>query len=275
MTAAQRSQERRWPELPWHDWEPTLSTVHRWLQIVGRVRMVVVPKQPHWGHVPLLVTDRGLSTGALPHPTGTFRIDLDFVDHRLTVARGRHRVFAMGLEPMAVARFYSTLLRALAALGIDVSISTIPSELADSTPFDQDKTHRSYVPEHAATMWRGFAEADRLLRTFRRSSRGWTEPGLFWGSLDLAIRRFTTDPAFEQSCGWWPTSETLGPAFYAYTTPQPPGYRSARFPLGGDFDDTLGEFILRWDEARSTAHPDAATTAFLRETARVGRPTAG
>jgi Family of unknown function (DUF5996) len=30
-----------WPELPWRDWEPTVSTLHMWTQIVGKVRMAL------------------------------------------------------------------------------------------------------------------------------------------------------------------------------------------------------------------------------------------
>ena len=44
------------PDLPWRSWEPTVTTVHHWLQIVGRIRMVLTPREPHWGHVPLEVT---------------------------------------------------------------------------------------------------------------------------------------------------------------------------------------------------------------------------
>jgi Family of unknown function (DUF5996) len=28
-----------WPELPWMDWAPTISTLHMWTQVVGKVRM--------------------------------------------------------------------------------------------------------------------------------------------------------------------------------------------------------------------------------------------
>jgi hypothetical protein len=32
-----------WPELPWRDWGPTISTLHMWLQIVGKVRLALAP----------------------------------------------------------------------------------------------------------------------------------------------------------------------------------------------------------------------------------------
>jgi hypothetical protein len=266
-----------WPDLPWHAWEPTVTTVHRWLQVVGRVRMVLTPRQPHWGHVPLTVMQRSLSTGEISHAGGAFRIDLDFVNHRLAIVRHDRATFELPLEPMSVARFYSTLLAALADLGIEVAIPTAPAEDAAGTPLDRDEEHQTYEPVHATAMWHGFVEADRLLRRFRRSRRGWTPARLFWGSLDLATSRFAGDGerAVEQTVGWWPTSEVLGPAFYAYTKPEPPHYRLAPLPSGGSFDPALGEYILTWDDALATVDPAAAAAAFFGETARAGRVARG
>ena len=57
----------RWPELPWHDWEPTISTLHMWLQVIGKVRLALTPPLNHWWHVPLYVTARGLTTSPIPN----------------------------------------------------------------------------------------------------------------------------------------------------------------------------------------------------------------
>lgn len=261
-----------WPDLPWHDWAPTVTTVHHWLQVVGRVRMVLTPRQPHWGHAPLVVTPRGLTTGPIPYGTRTFAIDVDFVDHRLEVIEAGAVAFVLPLAPMSVARFYAVLIGGLADLAIDVQIPTAPAENAGGTPLDRDEEHASYEPDHAHLMWQGFAAADSALEAFRRSSGGdWAPPRLFWGSLDLATSRYQDNPAVEHTAGWWPTSASLGPAFYAYTKPEPDGYRT--FPLepaGATFDETLGEFILTWDAAFEHAEPDRAALAFLATTAAAG-----
>jgi len=31
------------PELPWRDWKPTISTRHRWVQILGKVWTALAP----------------------------------------------------------------------------------------------------------------------------------------------------------------------------------------------------------------------------------------
>src|SRR3990172_8158173 len=57
----------RWPPLPLDAWQPTYQTLHRWTQIVGKVRLALAPPQNHWWHVTLYVTPRGLTTGSIPY----------------------------------------------------------------------------------------------------------------------------------------------------------------------------------------------------------------
>ena len=35
--------DESWPELPWREWSPTISTLHMWVQIVGKVRLALAP----------------------------------------------------------------------------------------------------------------------------------------------------------------------------------------------------------------------------------------
>ena len=59
-----------WPPLPYQDWQPTKQTLHRYVQMVGKVRMALMPFRNHWWHVTLYVSTRG-------------------VDHRADAARRR------------------------------------------------------------------------------------------------------------------------------------------------------------------------------------------
>jgi hypothetical protein len=88
----------RWPELPWREWEPTHSTLHMWLQIVGKVRLALAPPLNHWWHVPLYVTSRGLTTSPVPYGDREFQVDFDFVEHRLNVTDDDPGSFTMSLE---------------------------------------------------------------------------------------------------------------------------------------------------------------------------------
>src|SRR5204863_131497 len=69
----------RWPELPYEAWRDTKQTLHMYLQVVGKLRLALSPLEPQWGQVPLYLTARGLNTSPIPHPSGGFDVDVDFV----------------------------------------------------------------------------------------------------------------------------------------------------------------------------------------------------
>ena len=68
------------------------------------------------------------------------------------------------------------------------------------------------------------------------------------------------------SAGWWPGNGGYGAAaFYCYEVPVPEGL--AQKPVHpGAWDATLGEFILKYDDARAAENPDAAIMSFLETT---------
>src|SRR6187200_76986 len=275
----------RWPELPWRDWEPTLSTLHMWLQIVGKVRLALAPPLNHWWHVPLYVTPRGLTTSPIPYRKRAFQVDVDFVDHQLVVTDGTDTPFSMALEPKSVAQFYREFLGGLRSRGIEVSIWPHPVEIVEAIPFREDEQHASYDPEHARLLWESFLQAERVLQAFRTGFIGKASPvHLFWGGFDLATTRFSGRPApphgggipncadwvmqeaesHENFCvGLWPLAGT-GPTFYAYVYPEPPGFKTAAVgPLAANYDDGAGEFLLPYDAVRTSADPDASVREFL------------
>jgi hypothetical protein len=290
--------EDRWPELPWTEWAPTIDTLHMWTQIVGKVRMALAPPLNHWWHVTLYVTSRGLTTSAIPYERGHFQIDFDFVDHGFQITDSSGRSFAMPLEAKSVARFYRDVMLGLQRLGIEVRIYPKPVEVEDAIPFELDEQHASYDPGHAQAFWRGLLQADRVMKTFQTGFLGKASPvHFFWGSFDLATTRFSgrraplhpggapncadwvMEEAYareESSIGWWPQNEAPGPAFYAYTYPEPGGYRSAFVrPSEATFDARLGLFMLPYDAVRRAADPDAAVIEFFQSTYEAGADLGG
>src|SRR5947207_9480029 len=91
-----------WPELNYADWKDTLATLHMWMQIVGKVRLVQTPWTNHSWHVTLYVTARGLTTSPIPHGTRVFQIDFDFVDHKLVIATSDGERRDLELKPRSV-----------------------------------------------------------------------------------------------------------------------------------------------------------------------------
>src|SRR5438046_8464706 len=84
MTDPTRAAPTSWPVLPPVDqWRDSLTTVHMWTQIVGKVRLELAPPINHWWGAVLYVTTRGLTTSPIPAGKRSFAIDFDFVDHAL------------------------------------------------------------------------------------------------------------------------------------------------------------------------------------------------
>jgi hypothetical protein len=287
-----------WPRTPWLEWADTIDTIHLWTQILGKIRMALTPPVSHWWHITLYVSARGLTTGPIPYQDREFEIELDFVDHRLTAADTTGRSFAMNLRPMSVAAFYRALMAGLRSMDVEVTIRPVPTEVAVAIPFEQDEIHASYDAGHARALFEGLTAAQRVLSGFRSRFVGKASPvHFFWGSFDLAVTRFSGAPAplhpggvancpdwvmeeaysrEESSAGWWPTSREFGPAFYAYTYPEPAGFTAATIrPEQAEFDPQLGEFILRDDRIAGLADPDAAVMDFLQSTYETGADLAG
>jgi hypothetical protein len=285
-----REAPEAWPSLPLEAWSETCATLHRWLQIVGKIRLAQTPWTNHSWHVTLYVTSRGLTTSAIPYGTRTFEIHFDFIGHRVGIGTSDGGLAGFGLEPQSVGQFYRRLMEAMATLDLRVKIHTRPNEVPDAIPLDQDETHRAYDPEYVNRFWRVLVQADRVFKAFRARFAGKCSPvHVFWGAPDLAVTRFSgrRAPAHPggvpnlpdwvareayshevSSCGFWPGGPPIAyPAFYAYAYPEPAGFAAASVqPAEAFYSPDLREFVLPYDAVRTSATPDEALLAFLQST---------
>lgn len=280
----------QWPDLPLAAWSDTCDTLLLWTQIAGKVRITLTPLINHWWNATLLVTARGLDAPAIPYRDRTFDIIFDFVNHRLVIQTSDGRGESLSLKPMAVADFYLEFMRLLRGLGIDVRIWTMPCEIENAVPFDQDRTHAQYDPAYAQKFWLALVQANRVMNEFRARFIGKVSPvHFFWGSFDLAVTRFsgrTAPPpkgvtpnvaswvmaeAYSHevsSCGFWPGNGGYGgAAFYVYAYPEHSDYGDTPLRTAEAFyDKNLGQFILPYDVVRQARDPDALLLGFLQET---------
>jgi len=181
-----------WPELPLEAWQDTYATLHMWTQIVGKVRLALTPLQNHWWNVPLYVTPRGLTTSSIPFKENTFEIQFDFRDHCLVLEKNDGLKKTLALAPRSVAEFYREFMALLGAAGILAKIWKMPVEIQNPIAFDQDTVHASYDQEYVVRFWRILTSADRVFNEFRAGFIGKSSPvHFFWGSLDLAVTRFS------------------------------------------------------------------------------------
>ncbi len=265
-----------WPPLPYAEWKDTRDTLHMQLQVIGKVRLALSPFEPEWANVPLYLTARGLTTSTIPHPSGeVFDIDVDFIEHCVSVRTGSGRVEHAPLQP-PVATFYTELMAALERAGVPTEISTLPSEVPDPIPFPDDTVHATYDPAAVTRYWRVLLEVEAVLRERRAQFRGKTPPvQLWWGSLDLTMTLYTGRPVATPpeadvitrlggdeayfSAGFWPGNDHAPyAAFFAYMYPKPDGIESAR-----GWNDDLGELILPYDDVRTTDDPRETLRDFV------------
>jgi hypothetical protein len=278
-----------WPNLPLDDWRDTYTTIHRWTQVAGKIRLAQAPMINHWWQVPLYVTCRGLTTSPIPYGARTFQIDFDFIDHRIVIQTSDGTTESFPLEPRSVADFYGEMMARLRSLGLEVRIWSKPVEISNPIRFEQDHEHNAYDRDYAHRHFRILMQADRILTAFRGRFIGKVSPvHFFWGSFDLACTRFSgrlaaprtgaanladrvTLEAYSHevsSCGFWPGGDGIEtPAFYSYSYPEPPGFPEAPVrPNGAFYSKELGQFILPYDIVRQADAPDETLLEFLQST---------
>jgi hypothetical protein len=275
------------PELPYESWKDTLATLHRWTQVVGKVRLALTPLVNHWWNVPLYVTARGLTTSVMPYQNGDVEIWFDFIDQKLKIETSEGGRKEVVLKPQTVADFYRLVMAALSELGVQVKIWTMPCELPpeEAVAFEKDDKHKSYDAEAAQKFWHILVWADDVLKEFRAPFLGKASPvHFFWGSFDMAVTRFSgrraperpdADPVTREayshevsSAGFWPGDPRYPhPAFYSYAAPDPEGFALASVrPKVASYNPQLSNFLLPYDDVRNAESPKALLLEFLQST---------
>ncbi len=279
------------PAMPLADWRETKETLHRFEQIVGKIRLAASVRRNHWWNVPFQLTGRGLTTRPMGPLDQLFCIDFDLVRHLLVVDRLDGRSEQFSLCGQSVSSFYRNLFETIAGLGIQVEIKATPFDLADETPFAEDLGHATYDPAMVTRYWQVLSQVGQVLERFAADFSGKTSPvHHFWHTFDLALSRFTgrrspmsaeadavTREAYSHeviSFGFWfGDDEWPSPMFYAYTAPEPPGLAHEPLtPTEAFWSPARGNHLalLRYDDARAANDPAAVVLAFYDSAYRAG-----
>lgn len=288
-----------WPELQFEHIQPTLSTLHHWLQIVGKIRLRTMPWQNHSWHTALYVSPHGYSTGSIPCDHRVFRIDFDFERHRLAIQCTGQEDTGFALEPMTVADFYQKLFDRLEGIGIHVDIHAAPNEVDPAIPFAENTQDKSYDPTAANNLWQAMLKANHVFHRFRSAFVGKSSPvHLFWGAFDLAVTRFSGNDAplhpggmpnmplevmqeayskEVSSAGFWPGSPDFPfPAFYAYAYPSTPAFGQQPVkPAEAFWSADMGEFFLKYEDVQRAEDPEQTLLDFLQTTYEAAANTSG
>jgi len=273
------------PRLAIDDWEESKNTFHLFMQIVGKIRLTLFPKQNHWWHVPLYVYCHGLTTRAIPYQDKYFEIVFDLIHHQLVISCSTGASKSVALQGQSVASFYRNVFENLQALGIDVAIKAKPYDIPFSNnPFAEDTQHATYDPESISQFWQILMFVNTMFERFRGEFTGKSTPvNLFWHHADLALSRFSGKPAPPLqgrtnvdkeaysheviSFGFWMGDAIVRePAFYAYVYPEPE--QLANTPLnikGARWNTDFGYAMLFYpfEYVRTSSDPANTQLAFL------------
>ena len=274
-----------WPALSYERWSETCDTLHAHTQVLGKLAVVLAPPEPQLQHAALRLTARGWETAPLPAPdgSGALVVALDLRTHEAVVEHSGGGVRRVALAPdRPVGAVTRELLEAVRDLAGAVEIDPTPQEVPWSVPLDEDREHARYDPAAVASYFAAATQAALVLAEFRAPYRGRSTPvNAWWGSFDLAVNLFSGEPADppsddfimrnamdsqEVAVGWWPGDPRYDKAaFYAYAHPAPDGFANATLsPAAAHWDGELGEYILDWDDVRSSPDPHAAALEFAR-----------
>ena len=279
-----------WPALPLQDWAETKDTLHRYCQVVGKVRMGLVPFRNHWWHVTLYVGTRGLTTGPMPTRNGHLvEVTFDFVDHRLVVAasHGDSGSFELA-DGLACGDFHGELFTWLRRFDAAVDINPAPFDIGGPL-LSEDRDHRTYDADAVTRYWQVLRSSSHVFEEFAGWFNGKQSPvQVFWHSFDLAIARFSGRPAPSRpgadrvtaeaysheviAFGFWPGDDRVSyPAYYSYTAPAPDGLTDqALRPRSAWWNVEAGTAYLPYDQVRESAAPQAVLLEFLEATYEAG-----
>ena len=291
--------KKTWPILSYELGKKTYDTLQLFTQVVGKIKLATLPWTNHSWSITLHINTVGFTTQTMPYEDKDFEIIFDFIHHQLKIITSDGGYKDFSLEGISVADFYKRIFVELGELGIYLNIMTIPSEIVDPIPFEQDEQHRNYDRTQAQSFHLALLRIQDVFMQHRSNFKGKSSPiHFFWGGFDLSLAFFTGKKAPKhpgkmvgmpdwvlqdayshevRDAGFWSGNAGLPEAaFYCYLYPEPSGYKEASLePEEAYYHQQLGEYILPYAAVQSAEDPEGKLMAFLESTYANGAKLAG
>ncbi len=283
------------PTLTYQGHEQSKLTLHLFLQIIGKIRLMMTPRKNHWWYITEYVDTQGFTTGPIPYHSGmdTFSITLNVLQHQLEVVTSQGEEQSFKLEnSLSVAEFYQQLMKILKEFNIPISILDRPYELNIDQHFDEITNYHHYDKDYVKKLWQIMLWVDGVFKEFSGRFYGKTCPvHLYWHSMDLTVTRFSgkeappmdagarisDKDAYSHECisfGFWAGDDHMQePAFYSYTYPAPKGIdRQTLQPSAAEWIDSNGSpmAILRYKDLIQNPEPRESLLNFMESAYQAG-----
>jgi len=277
----ERTPDSAWPDLHVATWPGTKRSLHMYAQMLGKIRLALSPPQPNWLFTALYLTPQGMTTGFIPYGAASVEVWLDVFDSRIAMVRSSGERSDVSLVPVrTVADVYAELDRALKKIDVGCVISTIPQEVPDQTPLDEDRRPSEYDPQAAQRWFRAVTAVAGEFERWRAQFFGRSGIQLWWGAFDISILLFSgrrvTPPANRgylmkydldaelMNVGLYLGDENNAPLFYGYIYPEPPGAeRLAIEPPAASWSNELREWVLPYESVRNSDDPRKTIRGFV------------
>jgi len=288
------------PLLPLEDWKKSKTTLHLFLQIIGKIKLAMMPRRNHWWNISLRVSSKGVTTGPIPYQDGlgSFAIEFNFLKHTVQInnAKGEVRRFDL-IYGLSVSRFYSLLIDQLHQLNIPIKIKNDrPYDLEINDQFGKLTNIHHYDPNYVLRYWKILLWVHNCFSEFEGRYYGKTSPvQLFWHHMDLVVTRFSGKKVIENnmenlsdrdaysheniSFGFWAGDDKVKePGFYSYTYPSPEGLdKEELVPVEAKWMDNNGSpmAFLSYHDLIKNADPKNELLAFMESAYQAGAKLAG
>ena len=272
--------ETQLPSLTLNDWIATRDTLHLYSQMVGKLRELMSPPNPHWWHISLRVSERGLTTTPMSKdknsPGQTFEVILDLINHHLIIESNFREIKRIKLTGQSLSALCVETCSLLNDLGV---AAPIEKELF------KDGKSRVYDKQAATEYWQSIKEIDRVLNVFRSELNSETSPVQLWPHhFDMSMSWFSgrlvpgkdpkdLDSSKEQmSFGFSTGDETIpGAYFYVLSYPVPDGLSKIELPVDARWNtEGFQGGVMMYEAYYNAENPEEKLLNFFRTFQRAG-----
>ena len=264
----------KFPSLSLEEWRGTRDTLHKYAQMIGAVRQSISEPHPHWWHISLRASYKGLTTTPIPNNNGvpgqTFEMILDLTNHQLVIESNFREVMKIKISGQSLSALCEETCSLLKDIGVSIPI--------DKEKFNGGK-NCEYVETAAENYWIALKEIERIMNTFRSSLKLERSPVQLWPHhFDLSMSWFSgrlvpgKDPNDAESSkeqmmfGFSTGDDSISdPYFYILVYPIPEGFPDFQMPEYSRWNtDGFVGGVMMYDDFAKSKNPEVTLLNFFR-----------